>query len=106
MGGFSDVYSVTLLCLNLNSDCETYYNSVVSCVPIMEFSVFLLLGKELHSLLVNISQDQEYMDRSCIFRIHPSTNCVVRSVIIIKVWELIMRSHELIAEGFRIYESG
>lgn len=43
MGGFSDVYSVTLLCLNLNSDdCETYYNSVVSCVPIMEFSVFFL----------------------------------------------------------------
>ena len=45
MGGFSDVYSVTLLCLNLNSDCETYYNSVVSCVPIMEFPVFSSVRK-------------------------------------------------------------
>lgn len=47
MGGFSDVCSVTLLCLNLNSDdCETYYNSVVSCVSIMEFSVFFSSDKK------------------------------------------------------------
>ena len=47
MGGFSDVCSVTLLCLNLNSDdCETYYNSVVSCVSIMEFSVFFSPDKK------------------------------------------------------------
>ena len=48
------------------------------------------------------------MDRSCIARdprVHSSTNCLVRNVIIIIVSELIMRSHELIAEGFRIYES-
>ena len=69
------------------------------------FCFFFSVGKRTQCTIGPYVLNQGYVDRSCIARVHFSTNCLVRNVIIIIVSELIMISHELIAEGFRIYES-